>query len=205
MSVPATTTGNQVIITSSKQAAGKAVSSSGTTPTSTTVSGVSSATSKVNAGYLNTTSIVLNMIYQFSPETTLNPYIGYGKGLATGLAGIGIVTTPTNTIITKEGNDTTYTNQTGDDWVLTSKAKRRHQTHQIVMGAEIRLDLHNTIDLRMVRRYLYVPNITQLYPVNGSPVPSVGLETLINNKLINVIAPIKASTTTIEIGLLYYG
>lgn len=228
MAAPATTTGSQVVLTGTTTTKGTA---SSTTPTTTTTSsgattttttsvnytGTSSSTTDANSGYLSVSSLMLNTIYQFSPETKLNPYIGYGFGYVDSTAGFGITTTPTNTTITSITNVSTTNGVTttqptttlyvssveGDQAVQTLTDSTALLAYQVVLGTEIRLDVHNTIDLRAVQRYIQVPDATALV-ANGTPYPSIGITTTTNGVTTTTVKNISASTLTFEVGLLYY-
>ena len=215
-----------------------------TTSTITTVSGVSSATTSVtdNSGFMTATSFMLNGIYQFSPETTLNPYIGYGIGYANATAGLGLTTTPTNTTVVTTSTpyvDSAYgagvpispnttvpstaptqpsaylpapstsatsSSQVADAWTMTTTEKYNHEAYQLIFGSEFRMDLNNTIDIRLTKRYVRVPSVTTLYPVTGSPMPSIGQEIISSSgSMSTTVSPINAIITSIQIGLLYYG
>lgn len=214
-----------------------------TTSTITTVSGVSSATTSVtdNSGFMTATSFMLNGIYQFSPETTLNPYIGCGIGYVNATAGLGLTTTPTNTTVITTSTpyvDSAYgtgvsansgtvpataptqpsaflpaattsatsSSQVADAWTMTTTEKYNHEAYQLIFGSEFRMDLNNTIDIRLTKRYVQVPSVTTLYPVTGSPMPSIGQETVSSSGVMSTtVSPIDAVITSIQIGLLYYG
>lgn len=220
MTIPGTSTGSSVPITSLSTIMAAATSTSTTstssatppvTSTITTVSGVSSATTAVtdNSGFMTATSLMINGIYQFSPETTLNPYIGYGIGYANATAGLGLTTTPINTtVVTTDpsSSNPTSSSQVADAWTMTSTEKYNHEAQQLIFGSEFRMDLNNTIDIRLTKRYVQVPGVTTLYPVTGSPMPSIGQETVSSSGVMSTtISPIGAVITSIQIGLLYYG
>ena len=65
------------------------------------------------------------------------------------------------------------------------------------------MDVHNTIDLRVVNRYVKIPNVTVLED-SGTPYPSIGITTTTNGVTTTTVSNINASTLTFEIGLLYY-
>lgn len=230
MAAPASTTGGTVNLSGTTPTAGSATSSaattssstSGTVTTTTTIidyTGTSYSITDATSGYVSSSSLMLNAIYQFSPEYELNPYIGYGLGFAQTKAGISITTTPTNTTVqtttvssldTSDNNTTTTTYNT---YMSSVKADQATQTltktnnsgaFQVIFGSEIKFDMHNTLDLRMVKRYINIPNVTTLVPT-GTPYPSIGINTTTNGVTTTTVNNISAYTTTFEVGLLYYG
>lgn len=230
MAAPATTTGETVSLTGTEPSKGTPTSTEATTDTSTTgtlttttttvnYTGTSSSTTEANSGYVSVSSLMLNTIYQFSPQTKFNPYFGYGVGYAESTAGFGITTTPINTTVstvtistTDTGNNSTTTPTSVTTYVSSTEADDGTQTltettssfaSQMVFGAEIRFDTHNTLDLRVVKRYVKIPDVTALV-ANGTPYPSIGVTTTTNGVTTSTIGDISASTMTFEIGLLYY-
>lgn len=229
MAAPATTTGTTVDLSGSTLTAGSATASaptttsstSGTVTTTTTVidyTGTSSSQTGADSGYLAVSSLMINAIYQFAPANRLNPYVGYGMGYAQSDGGIGILTSPVNTTvetstITQTDAQTNSTSTTSATVYLSSiNADQASQTltssvsapaQQWVFGAEIRFDIHNTVDVRVVKRFITVPDVTTLVD-SGTPYPTIGVVTTCNGVTTNTVNQISASTTTFEIGLLYY-
>lgn len=231
MGAPATTTGSTVDLTGTTITKGTPTAGTsstldptvnGTVTTTTTIvnyTGTSSSTTVANSGYVSVSTLMMNMIYQFSPETKFNPYIGYGLGYADTTAGFGITTTPYNT--TSQSSTSSYYDSSDESttvssptymFISTEQADDGAQTltksissaaYQWVIGSEIRFDLHNTVDLRMVKRYMKIPNVTSLNDT-GTAYPGIGVTTTTGGVTTTTVSNVSASTTTFEIGLLYY-